>query len=171
MAEPLFFALWPDAKVRRALHQLRQGLPRHGGREPHVTDLHITLAYLGRISTGQRDCAEQIAGQVRTPPFCLQVDTLGFWRRSGILWCAPAQTPAPLAELVARLSIGLAECGIVLDRRPFRPHITLVRNARHGTAGAWIEPFAWPVTELVLAAGRQGQRPRYEILARWPLES
>lgn len=171
MAEPLFFALWPDAGVRRVLQQLRQGLPRHGGREPHAADLHITLAYLGRISAIQRDCAEQAAGRLRAQPFCLRIDTLGVWRRSGILWCAPGRTPPPLVVLAANLNISLAECGIVLDRRPFRPHVTLVRNVRHGIGGVEIEPVAWPVTELVLAAGRQGRRPRYEMLARWALQS
>ena len=171
MTEPLFFALWPGTGARRSLEHLRRSLPRHGGREPHPADLHVTLAYLGAIPPARRVCAEQIAGGIRADPFELRIDTLGHWRRPGILWCAPSVIPAPLLNLFASLNGGLAACGVTLEPRRFKPHITLARKVPHGLRGAELEAFDWPVSDFVLAAGRQGRRPRFRILARWALRS
>lgn len=169
MSERLFFALWPDAAVRRGLLKIYAALPRHHGREPHPEDLHLTLAFLGEIDAERRRCAQAAADRVRAQPFRLRLDRVGHWARPRILWCGASECPEPLLDLLAGLNQGLLGCGFAPERRPFVPHLTLARKAPRLAAFDLAPPIDWPVTELVLVGSRLGERPSYQVLRRWPL--
>jgi len=169
VSERLFFALWPDAAVRRRLVELCAGLPRHHGREPHPEDLHLTLAFLGELDTERRGCAEAAADRVRAEPFLLRLDQVGYWPRPRILWCGASECPESLLGLLATLHHGLLRCGFAPERRPFVPHLTLARKAPRLDGLRLDPPIDWPAAELVLAGSRLGERPSYQVLRRWAL--
>ena len=88
-------------------------------------------------------------------------------------------SPDPVAELVelarsvARAARGV---GIAIERRPYRPHLTLGRwrpgdktDLSVVTALTEYESPPFEVSEIVLMRSHLGPRPRYDQLASWPL--
>jgi 2'-5' RNA ligase len=166
----LFFALWPDDAVRAELRAAQEAMPRRGGRPVQVEDIHITLAFLGQVDPERRACMEAAAGSVRSGPFELLIDRQGYWPRPRVAWCAPAEVPEPLRDLVQRLNRALRPCGFEPERRPYSPHVTLFRDSRAVPEGPLARPVRCPCPEFVLVASGGGAGgPRYRVLARWPL--
>ncbi|UHD15965.1 RNA 2',3'-cyclic phosphodiesterase [Thiocapsa bogorovii] len=170
MAERWFFALWPDDAVRDALAaRVRELLPV-GARAIHPSDFHLTLAFLGPLAPDVLGCAEGVADRIRAPELELELDRVGCFARARVLWCGPACPPETLPALVSDLQVRLATCGLAADPRPYRPHITLARQAAAAPPGSeWSTPIRWSVREIVLAAGYGGPRPRYRVRRRWAL--
>ena len=80
------------------------------------------------------------------------------------------ECPEALHALVAQLERALAAAGFRCDRRPYVPHITLLRDARRAPSEGRTSPVRWPVEEFVLVESVQLERARvYEALHRWPL--
>ena len=125
----LFFALWPDDDTRKQLQLVMQSIPRIRGKAVQPENLHITLAFLGPVDDEMVDGLEVAAMQIKARGFELKLDTIGWWRKAGILWMAPAVIPEELDLLVARVNEVSKECGIALDGRPYKPHLTLARKA------------------------------------------
>ncbi|MBK1700814.1 RNA 2',3'-cyclic phosphodiesterase [Thiococcus pfennigii] len=170
MTERLFLALWPGAAVRRTLAALVRGAAAAHGRPTHPADLHLTLVFLGPLGESHRRCVEQVADALHAAPFRLRLERLGHWRGPRVLWCAPNETPAGLVRLVDGLNAGLTDCGLALERRPYRPHVTLARQVGADPPDERpIAPIDWPVGDFVLAGGSGGGPPRYRIHRRWPL--
>lgn len=166
----LFLGLWPNAQVRRALLDARAELPELTGRPTHADDLHITLVFLGKISGAKRPCVEAVCERIGAEPFDLVLDRLGHWRRPGILWCGPKDTPATLAGLVEQLQSGLQACGFEPEPRPYAPHVTLARKISALASGDLDTPVHWPVRDFVLVQSIGGGRgPKYRVLRRWKL--
>jgi 2'-5' RNA ligase len=163
----LFLALWPDNATRNALERAGEALHRHwGGRRMRADTLHLTLAFLGE--TPMQTCAVLLPhlAAVRAAPFELRLDRAGCWPHNRIGWLGAAQTPAALIELAADLRGALAAASTTFDRRPFVPHVTLLRQTAGGQPPA-CAPVRWPVHDFSLVLSRPGAR--YEILQRWPL--
>jgi RNA 2',3'-cyclic 3'-phosphodiesterase len=124
----LFIALWPTPAVRAALTAQRHALPWPPG-AARVADerLHLTLHFLGQVSAA---LLPQLvpALQLRYPRFTLDIGPPKVWPRGlAVLPCTPA--PAALLALHAALTAALAGLGLPVERRPFRPHVTLARRA------------------------------------------
>jgi 2'-5' RNA ligase len=166
----LFFAIWPDAAARARLYAHAQALHKDcGGRVTRRDNLHLTLVFLGSVARAQIAQIEAAAARCDGPCFEFALDTTGYWRHNRIVWAAPAAVPAPLRGLVASLESGLAASGCTLDRRPYEPHLTLIRNAREPRLPPALE-LAWPVTEFTLVEStRDAHGARYDVIARWPL--
>ncbi|HSO07175.1 MAG TPA: RNA 2',3'-cyclic phosphodiesterase, partial [Pelomicrobium sp.] len=126
----VFFALWPDASTRRALDQAACAIHSHcGGRAMRAPNIHLTLVFVGDVPALRLPELCAAAAAVEGAAVDMIVDRAVFWPRQRIAWVGPAQTPAALAQLVAALEERLAQGGFAFDRRPYLPHVTLVRNA------------------------------------------
>lgn len=167
----LFFALWPDHKVRDRLARLSRQYKPQGGRMHHSDDLHITLVFLGQVDDAQMPCIQQVADAVDVSAFSLQLDNIGYWPRPRILWCGPSEQPEALQNLVKALQNGLLDCGFTPEKRRYKPHITLHRKVRHAEALMLENTLNWQASEFVLATsgGTAPDQPRYRILHRWSL--
>jgi len=164
----LFFALWPDARVRAGLAEVQNGQSEYDGRMHHPQDLHMTLVFLGRVRSEQFACVREVAASIATEQFRLELNQIDYWKRPRILWCGPDLTPEPLRKLVHDLEQGLVHCGFEPEQRTYKPHVTLVRKARHSLAQPLIEPIVWQPREFVLAGSHSGPKPpRYRLLDRW----
>ena len=73
-------------------------------------------------------------------------------------------------NLQSTLDSLVVKAGFPLDLRPFRPHITLVRNLPQPFTTMSTQDFIWPITAFSLVETRKnsGGAP-YEILQVWPL--
>ncbi len=164
----LFFALWPDETVRAGLAAaLPQALD---GRPVRRDNLHLTLVFLGNVDKETHACVEQAASGVVCQSFELAFDVAGYFPRSQVVWIAPTQSPAALGTLVKELREALVPCGLALDPRPYRPHLTLARKVHRRPALAAITPIAWPVTAFSLVESRsQPGGVCYVPLQSWKL--
>lgn len=167
----MFFALWPDAGVQRALGTLAQDLKREcGGRALPAHNIHLTLVFLGNIERGGLARLEALAAAIEASRFELCVDRVEYWRHNRILWAGVERCPEALLALVARLELGLSSEGFRFDKRPYVPHITLLRNASRAPAAAGTPRVAWPVAKFALVESVERGRGRiYEVRNEWRL--
>ncbi len=170
-AERLFFALWPDDALRRRLAQCRERLANDGnGRPVPAENLHLTLAFLGRTDTRQRACVEAMADAIRCPAFELQLNRTGYWPRPRVLWIAPSEMPEALKGLAAALHGGAEGCGLSLDARPYRAHLTLMRKLARPPGDARCPPLRWSVDRFVLVRSTTlPQGVKYDVVREWGL--
>jgi len=173
----VFFALWPEPALADELGGIAgERAGSFGGKPTRADTIHLTLAFLGDVSTAR--LPELIAlpppGDVR--PFQLSLDHLGIWQHNRLLWMGCRESP-PLQNLVAGLRRQLAEAGFLVrdPTRPFFPHLTLVRKLPPGIA-PWQQslPAAidWSCSEYRLVASTlSAAGSSYRTLARYRLSS
>lgn len=159
----LFFALWPEAEVRTALHDLQALTP---GRHTRSEHLHMTLAFLGRQPAQLLPVLKTILATLPDTDAELRIDRLGYFRKNRIAWAGTHAAPESLTALHAALAQALEQHGIAFDRATrFRPHITLAREAEPPLEQAF-EPFTWQLHQLALVESTQeAGRLAYRVLA------
>lgn len=189
-AARVFFALWPDEAVRRRLHEASGQLHKlRGGRRIHPDKLHLTLLFIGALARERLEDLINAAASVRAPAFDVRFDQPECWRRNRIAFLGASEAPAALFALVAALEESVAQADIEFDRRPYKAHITLLRNAdcrkedgasaqagfgtadvkRSGPSPA-LEPIEWAARDFVLVESCVSDKgASYRVLARWPL--
>ena len=146
----VFLALWPDPGVRQQLFSAAQNVcEKTGGRLTPPHNLHMTLIFLGALGAPEIEAVRGCARAVEFSGFTICLDRLQYRSRARIAWLAASAAPAALTALVDDLSDRLRRTGFALDGREFRPHVTLVRKARHRPR-AQAPEIAWPVTEFTL---------------------
>lgn len=162
----VFFALWPTDTIRRELMRAtRTAIRLSGGRGTPAGNLHITLAFLGPVTKADLEQVLDVP-PIPSPGFPIELDRLGYWRGSRVLWLGPTRQPAALLDLERRLWDALVAVGFERERRPYRAHVTLARKA--GPVEQAVKPVIWPVSELALVQSRPGARHSvYEILRVW----
>lgn len=127
----LFFALWPDNRQRERMRDFISPVVRQvEGRATDRREWHITLVYLGDIDEGLIPGLVAGAKRIQFEPLRLRLDRMEFWPRPKIAAMVPPRVPPDLQTLVDDLS-GLAmDAGVLPAERVYRPHVTVVRNAR-----------------------------------------
>jgi 2'-5' RNA ligase len=186
MHEPtrrLFFALWPDAEQRGALHSAtRKSVRSCGGRAVPEQSLHVTLVFLGAVPEGRVPELDRIARRVAdafpaaAPPLLLTFDRLAHWARPQIL-CAlgteepAADTAAPSAPaLSATLKNETAAAGFSPDLKPFRAHVTVARKVAHAPAALALQPVRWRFDAFALIESRTDPAgPVYSVIESYLL--
>ena len=149
----LFFALWPEPSVRAELASL---LPAVQGRKVKPANLHITLAFLGRQPVTGIPALLSIAHSIPFPVMRLQIDRLGYFARRRIAWAGMQHSPPELATVRCALTDALVRAGIHFDAdSPFRPHVTLARDAV-APAATHTGPVIWTPAGIKLVSSVPG---------------
>ncbi|MBT8427678.1 MAG: RNA 2',3'-cyclic phosphodiesterase [Erythrobacter sp.] len=155
----LFFALWPTDRQREALRDpIKAAASAVEGQLVLRGDWHVTLNFLGAFPEEKiANLAEAVAA-IRVEPFRLRFDRLDFWPRPKIASMVAATVPPELESLVLALHALMQDFGLVPDDRAYRPHITVVRNARTFTTERLTQRVAteWSSFELVESVGEPG---------------
>jgi 2'-5' RNA ligase len=185
----LFVAVVPPPEVAAELDgrtaALRPAWP--GLRWTGPDAWHITLAFLGDVreqvlpELGVR--LERAAG--RHPVLELAVAGAGAFpaaRRARVVWAGVAADGAALRSVAASVAAGARRAGAppADENRRYKPHITLARlteptDVRSLTGElADLDGSRWAAGRIHLIRSHQpapgaGSRPRYEVLASWPL--
>ncbi|WP_312373299.1 RNA 2',3'-cyclic phosphodiesterase [Stutzerimonas nitrititolerans] len=165
----LFFALPcpPEQAAAICSWRDRQAL---GGRPVALENLHLTLAFLGAQPAARLDALRHLAAGVTSDSFELTLNrliTLG----KGFVCLAPSEAPPALLQLGGSLAERLGALGIVLDSRPYLPHMTLARQAPTQAQGA-AATFGWKAERFVLYQSQNTTNGvRYSELGSWPLRS
>jgi 2'-5' RNA ligase len=170
-SERLFFALWPTPQQQRDWADVAQQLlPPGAGRLLPVQNLHLTLLFLGELTSETRQELEARVDTIRGHAFELRLERFGHWRRPQVLWWGPRETPEPLQHLVEELRRAARACGLEVERRPYQAHLTLARKVRRNPGRLQAESRSWPVDEFVLARSTLlPEGARYDVQRRWRL--
>lgn len=127
----LFFALWPDMRQRDRMRDFISPVARLvEGKAIDRHNWHVTLAYIGEFPEARIDELHEFHKAVTVEPFRLRFDRLEFWPRPKIAALVAATVPAELERLVEDLKGRIFAAGVELEQRTYRPHVTVVRNAR-----------------------------------------
>jgi len=167
--ERLFFALWPEPEQQKAWATLAaELLPVGAGRLVPASNLHLTLLYVGGVAPEQRKALELMAAEISFSPFVLQLNRFGYWRKPKVWWWGATQTPESLCRLVQLLRIGAERCGIEVDQRSYKAHMTLARKVAHAPDQVAIQSCDWAVDRFALVSSVSSPAGvHYEPLRHW----
>lgn len=162
-----FLACWPEPALARRLgveaDRLRE---RVGGKRVATVNLHMTLAFLGGLTPPQiravSECCRPIPHE-----FTLVLDRVGFFKGRNIVWIGAREVDPGFVRFVEELRDRLRRVGFRVERRPFTPHLTLLRKVTRRPRSA-IDDLAWTVGEYTLTASElSSDGARYSALNRW----
>jgi 2'-5' RNA ligase len=126
----VFVAIDLLESLREAFSEVQEPLRKTSGRLAIVTSplLHITLKFLGEVSTDQVDSISNALSSVHIPPYDVTLagvsaDNL---RHPRVIW-ATVEDGGKTALLAEEIDSVLAPLGFPKEKRPFRAHITLAR--------------------------------------------
>lgn len=162
----LFFALGCPADLAGSICHWRDSLGIEGRPVP-AANLHLTLAFLGAQPASRLAALTQLGERLDAQGFALQLDRFGMLGED-FACLFVEQIPEALLRLHRQLREGLEELGISLDPRPFRPHLSLLRQAARIDTDA--PAFAWDVRQFGLYLSQNSaEGVRYQPLASWAL--
>ena len=162
----LFIALPVPEDISDALTRLQSGVP--DARWVPLENLHVTLCFAGDVQGGtMRDLEEELS-DIAGPRFPVSI--------AGVEQFSTGKQPRALVALVERndrldwlqqkVSTVARNCGIEIERRKFRPHVTLARFPNGAETGHHIAQFMasfstfragpWIVDHFALYSSRQG---------------
>jgi 2'-5' RNA ligase len=155
----IFFALWPDDRQRDRLRDHISPLAKLvEGQVVYRGDWHVTTAFIG--SFPEADIAGLLAraAQIPVEPFRLRFDRVEFWPRPKVASLVAPTVPPELQRLVDAQNALLADFGVPVEDRTFRPHITVVRRARPFETQRLAQPAVvdWTGFELVESISQPG---------------
>lgn len=164
----LFFALWPDEAVRKQLGEVANEIKEESLRYTKISNLHITLAFLGDVSASDQAVLMQLANKIQSSKFCLELNRIGWWRKPGILWIAPNTVPEVLKKLVEQLQTMIKQQGLSIDERPYKPHVTIARKVKVFTAPEIMVHIPWAVTGFALIVSKSTENGvDYQVVQEW----
>ncbi len=168
----VFFALWPTPVECRLLANWQVPLKRlFGGRAMRSETLHNTLAFIGSVEQSRLEALLLAAQEVSKSCFEICFDEARYWGHNHIVYATPSEAPQQLVQLVSALEQSLEMHRFKFDKREYKPHVTLLRNA-HWTDTPLPEmpPVRWQIYDFALMqSGQQNGQANYQELARFPL--
>lgn len=165
----LFFALWPDERVRRQLDTIaRQYRPAKSRAIPRP-NLHATLIFLGSMPEILLPVIVQAGASIEPRALTLTLQQLQVWRKPQVLCLCPESIPAALQQLHDELAVALHRHEIPFDERSYRPHVTLARKVRQRVAVNQLpEAIDWSVSGFSLVESVSMERGvQYVPLHQW----
>jgi RNA 2',3'-cyclic 3'-phosphodiesterase len=181
----LFFAVPVPPEARERVGAVMERVQASVGdgtariRWVRVDGLHLTLRFLGPTPEDRQPPLETAADELAraATPFDVQLEGGGAFpslAQPRSLWVGVGEGADRLAALADGLTAAAGECGLVLDTRPFAPHLTIARTdgVRLGSVAAHaLETAAtgldvrFTVDRIVLFKSLLGGGPaRYEAL-------
>lgn len=177
LAHRLFFGLEiPDA-VKELLLAIRQ--PVSGARWQTADQLHLTLAFLGKVEAPQLPAVRDAARHLPVTPFDLAISGVGCFGppdNPKSLW-AGVHPSESVSELHESLHQRLASAGFAPETRTYQPHITLARFRKPaGSVAGLINTHkeltagAFHVHSIALFESTRGQQGSvYDMVERFRL--
>lgn len=131
----LFIAINFDDSTKGKIIEVQNRLRALGkGRFSVPENLHLTLAFLGEISEDRIGDIKAAMDRVDVPVQTLVFERVGCFRRDSELWWIGLKKTPALMRLQQELSDALTDAGFRLEKRSFKPHITLAREMHIGQA-------------------------------------
>lgn len=168
----LFFALWPElSSSSQWQHDLALPTQTLGGRRMPMSNLHMTLAFLGELSGDRTNALIRLGDDLPTDAIHLRFDRIECWKNAGIACLRPTETPVALMRLFGQLTTGLKLAGFPVEARTFKPHVTLARHVSVSAPSLPVWPvLEWQVPAIALVRSRlTPEGSEYAVLHEWAL--
>lgn len=166
----LFISINFTADTRSRLLSLRDELRSRSkqGNFSLPENLHLTLVFLGECSAKQTAAAKAAMNAVKFDPFEITIDRIGrFKRDGGDIWWAGIHGNKQLLNLQCELADKLICEGFPLEKREYKPHVTLGREVMTDMAPWQIEPFGETVHKIdLMKSERVGGKLTYTSIYR-----
>ncbi|MBE7439466.1 MAG: RNA 2',3'-cyclic phosphodiesterase [Spirochaetales bacterium] len=123
----IFLASWLPEELAAELAVLSFDLP--GARPIPASNFHVTIRFLGDCMPAVQDDVEAIMQSIEFTPFAVDIAGVGQFEqgKNRVVW-ARVESEG-LLRLEAKIKRELEKMGIRVERRRFRPHITIGRIA------------------------------------------
>ena len=129
--------------------------------------MHITLRFLGDIGSEELSALSTAIEGMRNDPVRLTMDHTGVFphrRRPTVLWFGMSDEKSRLQKTKADLDRRLEEIGFPLEKREYRPHLTIARlreprksqQLAESHLAFEFQPVAFEVKEMVVYESRLG---------------
>jgi 2'-5' RNA ligase len=139
----LFIAIDLPPEIKRELAELSRALERQAdaGRAIPPENFHLTLVFIGETARLREVCEvmDVICRRELSEPLRLALGGIGSFKgrggrgrrgkgRGGHSWWVGVEAAPDLDALALALADGLREAGFAIEKRNFKPHITIGRN-------------------------------------------
>ena len=165
----LFFAIELPQELKNQLELLQKMCPFAGRPvSPHI--FHITLLFLGEISHHQ---LHDVLDAIEIPaikPFQIELKQFAFYPKAEV-GCIEVAANDELMQLHQHISRNLKQAGIHIKQssKPFRPHITLFRDATVQSEITQTASYSLEVDRFCLMESQFNQKGvYYEVIEEWP---
>lgn len=129
----LFIAINLTDDIKDYLMSAIQELKKEAykGNFTHRENLHLTLVFLGELSTEKTGVIKSAMNRIHGDPFRLSLSDFGkFKRNSGDIHWAGVDKSEALLAIQQQLTTELKIAGFTLEDREYTPHLTLGREVR-----------------------------------------
>ncbi|MCL2438823.1 MAG: RNA 2',3'-cyclic phosphodiesterase [Coriobacteriia bacterium] len=130
----LFISINLDDEVRGDIAAVSDELRRRSAKGTFTLpeNLHITLAFLGESDQSQLESAIEVMNAVDCDAFELRLEGIGRFRKHGggrgDIWWAGVRKSEELLRLQKELTTELRLAGFDLEKRSYKPHVTIGRQ-------------------------------------------
>ena len=151
----LFVAVWPDALARAQLGACRDRWRWFVGAKP-VDDakLHLTLHFIGAFARDRIDALTTALAALPSEHFDLRTGGSELWR--GGVAVLRIDSDRRLMALHAAIATVLERFEVILEARPFLPHVTFARKARQAEPPSTRCDLAWRANGFALVESTGG---------------
>ncbi|MDP7143508.1 MAG: RNA 2',3'-cyclic phosphodiesterase [Alphaproteobacteria bacterium] len=128
--------------VGDGLRSCYDALPKTGvgdARWNHVSDLHITVRFLGDLPCDEVDAVRDHLGRVKCQSFGLEVSGFGVFDNKQAVLYADVKSTRKMNNLVASVNETLQPLGFAMPLRPYVPHVTLLRTPQKRVLDQYIK--------------------------------
>lgn len=114
-------------RIFKTIQEFRKNTIR--GNFTKKENLYLTLVFIGE--TTQIEDIKQAMNTIAAPSFCMEIGGLGHFSRTGgdIYWIGVKKNEI-LLSIHKQLSETLNDYGINIDKKPYKPHLTIGREIR-----------------------------------------
>lgn len=178
----LFAAIDPPGRVCERLQTVVDALRNDGLRFVPSDQWHVTTAFYGEVSQHVVPELVERLGRAagRSPRMTLAVSGLGTFPKQAaktrVLWAGIDGDVADLSRLADRCAAAGRRCGLAMEERTYRPHLTLARARREPVdlraTLAELPSYddePWQATTLRLVHSILGREAEHRTLYKWPL--
>jgi 2'-5' RNA ligase len=121
-----------DEKVLSQVESIMSSLLSLGGDLKPVDreNIHLTLKFLGNVSTTKLEEIKSALAQVAFPPFSLEIKGAGAFpnlKRMNVVWVGVGEGWSQVELVFEQTEKLLHQLGFSRETRPFSPHITVAR--------------------------------------------
>jgi RNA 2',3'-cyclic 3'-phosphodiesterase len=138
----LFFALWPDDNTRQQCTNITTAIQNANTSPVTAANLHVTLVFLGQVTSDQEIILKQQAATIPVPEIILCFNQLSFWKKPKVLCLTATECSPESMMLVEPLSNLAKNLNIPIDEHPYQPHVTLIKKVKAPTTLDF-EPITW----------------------------
>lgn len=166
----LFIALWPDNESATQLSRLASMAHKScGGRVMWQHNLHLTIAFLGRVNKHLHTRLVNDFANWYVPESVFTLNTIGYFERPRVVW-AGVSNPLErrhLTDIYDNMWDRLKSYGFRPEERPFEPHISLLRNAEYNNfSRVKMESIVCrPKRCFLVASNPTPNKTNYEVLS------